>query len=173
MDSRGGSSFSLLNRRSPRRFSRNLGPNVNFLWTPAPNFTKMRQPIWSMILSQAHGATEGDDLHTRKRFILRKGHLNLNSWNGPFWDPNSPSVGQEVSLILWKLKDHSRVRNSLQRYPVHTNLSYFYRANLNIISHVRLGFPNGLSDFPIKTLYAFLFSSKRGTRPTHMSLISI
>ena len=112
--------------------------------------------------------------HTHKRFIHRKGHLNLNSCNGSFWNPNSPSVSQEISLILWNLKDHSRVRNSLQpvtylthRNPVHTNLSYFCRANLNITSHVRLSFPNDLSDIPIKTLYASLFSSMRGTRPTH------
>jgi len=61
-----------------------------------------------------HEATEGDGLHTRTRFILRKGHLNLNSWNGPFWDPNSPSISQEISLILWNLKDHCRVHNSPQ-----------------------------------------------------------
>jgi len=86
MGSVGGNSFTPLNRRTRRRFSRNFGPNRNFLWSnPAPNFTKMRQTVWSMILSQAHGATEGDGLHTRKRFILRKGHLNLNSWDGPFW----------------------------------------------------------------------------------------
>jgi len=134
----------------------------------------MRQTVWSMILSQAHGATEGNGLHTLKRFILRKGHLNLNSWNGPFWDPSSPSASQEIFLILWYLRDHCRVRNRLQpvtylthRNPVHTNLSYFYRANLNIITHVQLGFPNGLSDLPIKTLYASLFSSMRGTHPTH------
>ena len=154
----GGNSFTPLNTETVTTpIFTTFRPEWQLLCTtPAPNFTKTQQTVWSMILSQAHGAMEGDGFHTRKRFILRKGHLNLNSWNSPFCDPSSPSASQVISLILWNLKNHCRVRNSLQpvtdltqRNPVHTNLSYFYRAHLNIISHIRLGFPNGLSDLPI------------------------
>ena len=141
----GGNSFTPLSKETVTApiFTTFRPPNGNFLCTnPSPNFTKMRQTVWSMILSQAHRATEGDGLYTRKRFILRKGHLNLNSWNGPFWDPSSPSASQEISLILWSLKNHCSVCNSLQpvtyltqRNPVHTNLSYLYTANLNYFPH--------------------------------------
>jgi hypothetical protein len=57
-----------------------------------------------------------------------------------------------------------------QSSPYHT--SYFFKIQLNIIPHLRLGLPSGLfpSGFPIKTLYKLLPSpSELPSRPSHSS----
>jgi hypothetical protein len=71
---------------------------------------------------------------------------------------------------------HYRVHNSpplvpilSQINPVHTTPSYV----LILSFHLRLGLPSGLfpSGFPIKILYAFLFSPIRATWPSHLILL--
>jgi len=90
---------------------------------------------------------------------------NSNKWN-PSWQANMSSPGTwEISQIVWNLKVHQYVQNSLPLYPVlsltnlaHTLTPYFIKIHLNasppIYAH---------SWFPIKILNAFL------TYPTYHS----
>jgi hypothetical protein len=62
------------------------------------------------------------------------------------------SAGQNISRLLWNPNVHYRVHNSPQPVPVlsqmnsvYTLLSYFLGTHFNIILHLRLGLPSGLS----------------------------
>ena len=79
---------------------------------------------------------------------------------------------------LWKPKVHNRVQNSSllvpilsQINPVHALPSCSFKAIL-ITSHLCLDLTSSHfpSDFPMKTSYAFLYSSIRATCPAHLVL---
>ena len=76
-------------------------------------------------------------------------------------EANSSSPNQEIPQILWNLKIHDRVHNSVplaltlsQINPVHSVRFYFFKTHFNIILPYTPWFPTRYS-FPIKPPYTF------------------
>jgi hypothetical protein len=97
------------------------------------------------------------------------------------WEAPSCEATQEFPRILWKLKVHYRVHESLplapvlsQINPIHTISSYVSKIHFNVDPHISLGFHSGLfpSGFPTNILYAF-FSPIRDTCPADLILLDL
>ena len=97
----------------------------------------------------------------------------------PSWEANRFAASQAIPHILWNPKVHYGIHNSPPPVPIlsqldpgHTPTSHFLKIPLNIIPHLRLGLPSGLSpsSFPIKTLYTHLLSPIGATCPAHITL---
>ena len=96
----------------------------------------------------------------------------------PFWEANSCSDSHEIPHILWKLKAHYHVQHSPLSAPIWARLiqsmpyhPISWRSILIISSHI----PNVLlpSDFPMKNLYTFIFTTTCAIGPTHLILLDL
>ena len=99
-----------------------------------------------------------------------------------FWEANRFAASQEIPRILWNPKVHYRIhkcpppvsilnRNNLVHAPHPTS----WRPILILSSHLRLGLLGDLfpTDFPTKTLYAYLLPPIRATFPAHLSILDL
>ena len=103
-------------------------------------------------------------------------HITCGLEQTPSWEANSSSTSHEILHILWNLKFHYRVHNSVllvsilrQINPLHAFPSYL-RSISTLSAHLLLGLPRFLnaSGFRNITLYSFFFSHIRATCPTHL-----
>jgi hypothetical protein len=117
------------------------------------------------------------------QFVLYNHPMLTNSKElSPSWEENSRLGTQLFSNILRNPKVHRRVHKSPQLVrilnqinPVHTNPLYVSKIHFNIVPHLRVCLPSGLSlsGFPIIILYAFFFSPIRATRPDHLTVLDL
>jgi len=98
------------------------------------------------------------------------------------WKANSSSPSQETPYLLCKPKGSLQCSQGpatdpylRQMHPIHTFPPYFRKVHSNIVIHICLGLSNGLFpwSFPIKILYAFLFSPIRATCHAHLILLDL
>jgi hypothetical protein len=115
-------------------------------------------------------------------YTFMRGFTTISTEKSPSWEAKSSSAGQEISCILRTHKVYYHIHNSqplvpilIQTNPVQNSSPYFSNKHSNINSHLRLDLPNGLfpSDFLTKTLYPFLISLMRPTRPAHLVLLDL
>jgi len=102
--------------------------------------------------------------------------------NSPSWDADSFLASQKKFRILWNPKFHDPIHNSLPPVPklrkirpVQTPHPMPWRSILTLFCHLRLDLPSGLFPlgFPIKTMYAFLFSPHTYSMPSHLIAIDL
>jgi len=93
------------------------------------------------------------------------------------WEANSHSASQETPHLSWNIKVHYFVHKSLSMTPILDQINpvnnfppISIRSITVLSSPLYLGLLCSLftSDFPIKTVYAFLISSMHTTYPAHL-----
>jgi hypothetical protein len=96
----------------------------------------------------------------------------------PSLEANSSSASQEIPHILWNLKIHDRVHNSLpliptfsQINPVHSVPSYFFKTHFNIMLPYTPWFSTQYS-FPTKPPY-IRFVPMRATCPANLVFLDL
>jgi hypothetical protein len=101
-------------------------------------------------------------------------HITNSMQHSPPWEANSHSASQNILRLLWNLKVHCHVHNSLplfptlsQMNPVHTFPTYFSQIHSNIIL---LSTPRSSKRFPTEILHALLIHPKPATCPSLLIL---
>jgi len=107
--------------------------------------------------------------------------FSLNLYNSMEQSPleaNSHSAGWESSCLLWNLKIHYCVHQSLVVVPILSQINivyilptYSFKIHLILSFHLYLGLPSGIlpSGFPTKILYVFLISPLCANAPPILS----